>query len=456
MALEDLTGSSKFISNLVASNPAGPDDRREGDDHIRGVKNVLKNSFPAITGAVTVTHTQLNTAGAVDPASKVNKAGDTMTGDLTITSTSPEIRFNHTSGGGYVGPGWQRNGLFRWRMSYLGTEGGANSGADMVLEAYNDAGVIIGNAFEVNRATLRMLLGGSVEPFSNGGQDIGSAAFRWRQGWINDLRGTLTGNVTGHVTGNVTGSASLNVLKAGDTMTGALTAPAFNGPLTGNVTGSASLNVLKAGDTMTGNLLVTLAAGAAQIRATSSAAPANSERAVVQANADGRIFLGGQDDANQMDRYFSIAVDKSAQYIGGTFTAPALTTPGAVTAGSVAATGNVIGANLASFVSAELAVPTVDGTTTVSHGRATRPTIVQALLRCLTTEGGWAAGDEVALAPYSSVTDRDLSFGSSASSLYYTYLVTAGTTPAIPRKDGTAVFNVTAGNWRLVLKAIWI
>ncbi len=41
------------------------------------------------------------------------------------------------------------------------------------------------------------------------------------------------------------------VLKAGDTMTGALTAPSFIGPLTG----AASLNVLKAGDTMTGPLL---------------------------------------------------------------------------------------------------------------------------------------------------------------------------------------------------------
>ncbi len=40
------------------------------------------------------------------------------------------------------------------------------------------------------------------------------------------LRGTITANLIGNVTGNVTGSASLNVLKAGDTMTGALTMPA--------------------------------------------------------------------------------------------------------------------------------------------------------------------------------------------------------------------------------------
>ena len=37
-----------------------------------------------------------------------------------------------------------------------------------------------------------------------------------------DLTGDVTGNVTGNLTGNVTGSASLNVLKGGDTMTGDL------------------------------------------------------------------------------------------------------------------------------------------------------------------------------------------------------------------------------------------
>jgi hypothetical protein len=38
-----------------------------------------------------------------------------------------------------------------------------------------------------------------------------------------DVTGDLTGNVTGDLTGSVTGAASLNVLKAGDTMTGDLT-----------------------------------------------------------------------------------------------------------------------------------------------------------------------------------------------------------------------------------------
>jgi len=44
--------------------------------------------------------------------------------------------------------------------------------------------------------------------------------------------GTISASLTGNVTGNVTGSASLNVLKAGDTMTGTLNLPA-NGLVAG-------------------------------------------------------------------------------------------------------------------------------------------------------------------------------------------------------------------------------
>lgn len=49
MALEDLTGPAKFISNLVANNPTPDDWADEGDDHVRGIKNVLRNTFPRAT-----------------------------------------------------------------------------------------------------------------------------------------------------------------------------------------------------------------------------------------------------------------------------------------------------------------------------------------------------------------------------------------------------------------------
>lgn len=56
MALEAAT----YISDLVATNPAGSDAKSSGDDHIRLVKSALKTTFPAVTGAVTVSHAQIN------------------------------------------------------------------------------------------------------------------------------------------------------------------------------------------------------------------------------------------------------------------------------------------------------------------------------------------------------------------------------------------------------------
>jgi len=61
MALEDLTGPSKFIGDLVKENPDGTTDFVASvDDHIRGLKNVLLNTFPSATEALTVTPTELN------------------------------------------------------------------------------------------------------------------------------------------------------------------------------------------------------------------------------------------------------------------------------------------------------------------------------------------------------------------------------------------------------------
>lgn len=60
MALEDLTGSSVFISNLVPANPPQTDPAEQGALHIQGIKNVLVNSFPNINGQVTATDENLN------------------------------------------------------------------------------------------------------------------------------------------------------------------------------------------------------------------------------------------------------------------------------------------------------------------------------------------------------------------------------------------------------------
>ena len=57
MALESAT----YINGLVATNPVSTDGLAQADDHLRLIKATIKATFPNITGAVTVTHTDLNT-----------------------------------------------------------------------------------------------------------------------------------------------------------------------------------------------------------------------------------------------------------------------------------------------------------------------------------------------------------------------------------------------------------
>jgi hypothetical protein len=59
MALEDLNGT-KYIDSLNDAWPLGSDSPSAGDDHIRGIKHVLKLSFPTITGALTRSLDSLN------------------------------------------------------------------------------------------------------------------------------------------------------------------------------------------------------------------------------------------------------------------------------------------------------------------------------------------------------------------------------------------------------------
>lgn len=70
MPLENLVGS-KYISDLNENWPAGTDLPDAGDDHMRGIKNVLKKTFPNVTGPVTLTQAQINQgsipAGSVLP-----------------------------------------------------------------------------------------------------------------------------------------------------------------------------------------------------------------------------------------------------------------------------------------------------------------------------------------------------------------------------------------------------
>ena len=104
MALENGT----YINSLNASNPTITDQIDQGDDHIRLIKSTIKNTFPSVTGAVTLTHTQINdlpgdltalettvnTTITNSLALKANINSPTLTG--TPTSTTPAAADNST------------------------------------------------------------------------------------------------------------------------------------------------------------------------------------------------------------------------------------------------------------------------------------------------------------------------------------------------------------------------
>lgn len=100
MGLETAT----YISGLVASNPINATDVvGEGDDHIRLLKSTILNSFPGITGAMTMTHTQLNNAlvkteGGTISGTVLISAGTTPgTPSLALETTRPVLVFDDSN-----------------------------------------------------------------------------------------------------------------------------------------------------------------------------------------------------------------------------------------------------------------------------------------------------------------------------------------------------------------------
>ena len=85
--------SASYPSELVPTNPGGDVPVSELNDHDKLVKHVIKTTFANISGAVTVTHTQLNKIGVT------GSSGDASADPSTNAFVQQEIaRVNATSG----------------------------------------------------------------------------------------------------------------------------------------------------------------------------------------------------------------------------------------------------------------------------------------------------------------------------------------------------------------------
>lgn len=112
MGLEANT-SSTYINGLVGTNPTTSDPLSEGDNHLRLIKDVLQRSFPAITGAVSVSHTEINTGitdvfsatNAATPSSLVKRASDGSFAASVINSNLVGNVIGDVQGDVYAGNG---------------------------------------------------------------------------------------------------------------------------------------------------------------------------------------------------------------------------------------------------------------------------------------------------------------------------------------------------------------
>jgi hypothetical protein len=77
----------EFIDDLNAANPTATDNVSEGDDHLRGLKTTLKNTFPNVTGAINATETELNYVDGVTSAIQTQLDAKLATGGTIATAT---------------------------------------------------------------------------------------------------------------------------------------------------------------------------------------------------------------------------------------------------------------------------------------------------------------------------------------------------------------------------------
>jgi Chaperone of endosialidase len=101
----------------------------------------------------------VSTAQAAANALNVLKAGDTMTGNLTVDKAAPWIILNKTNANSAALFG-QQGGLNRWAIlpGSNVSETGSNVGSDFSINRYNDAGTFVDNPLTITRSTGKVTI----------------------------------------------------------------------------------------------------------------------------------------------------------------------------------------------------------------------------------------------------------------------------------------------------------
>ena len=94
-----------YISDLIPTNPASADNMVDGDDHLRLIKNTIKNTFPNVTGPVTATQAELNdVVGATSALQTQVTAAQTLANTANTTANAITSAALLKAGGTMSGP----------------------------------------------------------------------------------------------------------------------------------------------------------------------------------------------------------------------------------------------------------------------------------------------------------------------------------------------------------------
>ena len=97
-----------YIDSLNTANPTATDNVSEGDDHIRGIKTTLKNTFPNVNGAVSKTDEELNNTISQTSSTGSAPLPSGTTAQRDSTPSAGYLRWNttDTSAEVYDGSAW--------------------------------------------------------------------------------------------------------------------------------------------------------------------------------------------------------------------------------------------------------------------------------------------------------------------------------------------------------------
>jgi microcystin-dependent protein len=141
------TGS--YISDLDANNPSPTDVASQGDDHIRLIKSVLKNTFPNLNGAVSATDEDMSSvaSGAIEVSSvNFGKAATPDSGSgFSSTAVGKVAATGRWAGNGFVPVGALVD--FPKVPSGLGTDWLECDGSILNISAFPDLGAFLGSTF---------------------------------------------------------------------------------------------------------------------------------------------------------------------------------------------------------------------------------------------------------------------------------------------------------------------